>query len=366
MNLINSEESAQNFLETVSYDLSNAPADEKFLTVDTEFIREGLKIPLLCLVQIATHDHVFVIDPLALDISFLKSLFENSDVKKVFHSARQDLEILLTRDISVENFFDTQLYEMILDTENNISYREIVYRYLGKKIKKQFSLSDWKKRPLSQKQMMYCQDDVTHLREVYKKQRQKLEELGRIDWLDDELIRLKNATNDEEKSALNDQQREIFQKLIELREKIAKNSGVDLISLATNDLLTSICKKGADYVAKLKNSRNKKSKNLKEFFVAAEKLMKNHIVTEEIPSNHLARDLLKVLVEICAEENCIAPSIIATTSELEALAQGETDLRCVSGWRKKIFGEKALELLAGNIIICIKNSEVVAEKRSEK
>lgn len=362
MHLIDSSSAVEFFLKQLTEDLRNAPSEENFITVDTEFIRENLDTPLLCIVQISSHKNVFIIDPIAIKINFLKNIFENPKIQKVFHSARQDLEILMNYGIGIENFFDTQLYEMILDTKINPSYQTLVLKYVGKKLKKYYSLSNWTKRPLNQQQLIYCEEDVLYLREVYKKQTQKLIELKRTDWMDDELEQLKNLSQSQEEEKLfeNENQFEIFQKITEWREKKSTENNINLESIATNELIISICKKGYDYVCKLKNSRSPKSKYQKEFLFFAEKLMANYVTEEKFqPKNTAVTNLLKVILELCSDENQIAPPILATTSELDDLANGKTSVRCLSGWRRNIFGQKAIDLLDGRLIIGIKNSKPI-------
>jgi ribonuclease D len=335
-------------------------SDEQFIAVDTEFIRENLKKPLLCLVQIATADDVFIIDPIAVDISPLNRIFENSAIKKVFHSAEQDLEMLSSCGINTKNFYDTQLYEAILSTNGSISYQAIVLRYLNKELTKTLSRSDWKKRPLQKKQLTYAADDVVYLREVYKKQQEKLMMLGRRNWLDEEL---KQIFPKERKISIELSQNnlEIYNQLLEWREKKAREKNVPPDSIAKNEIIKIICQKGVNFVRSIKNSRNLRNTNFREFLFFAEKIAEGLEIKEKRFEENISLHLFRVLLEICSRKHNVAPSIIATSRDLEKLIRGDRSLKCLFDWRNEIFGKEALRLLDGKISLRIKGSEVMVE-----
>ncbi|MBR2137009.1 MAG: ribonuclease D [Alphaproteobacteria bacterium] len=190
--IIDSEAAVRDFLKKIAIDIESANSDESFIAVDTEFIRENSDVPLLCLIQIATHTQCFVVDPFAIDISFLNDIFANESILKVFHSATQDIDVLYHANIGVKNVYDTQLYEMLLSTKEFISYKSIVAKYLNRTLNKNYVISDWSKRPLSKKQLQYAVGDVIHLREVYKLQIQKLHDVKRENWLQSEMKQLEN------------------------------------------------------------------------------------------------------------------------------------------------------------------------------
>jgi ribonuclease D len=339
-----------------------ASVGERFVAVDTEFVRENLEKPLLCLIQIATPSDIFLIDPIAVDIAPLKELFENPQIKKVFHSAFQDLEILSLYGIDTKNFYDTQLYESVASTSDSISYQSIVLRYLGKRLEKGHTLSDWKKRPLSEKQLAYSADDVFYLREVYKKQFQKLVELKRENWLDDELLQIvEKGKENYFVSTLSENNLAIFNQLNEFRQKRAAEKGVSPRSIAKNDVIKSICKKGADFVRHLKNSRSTTDRCDKGFLSFAEKIAERLEVKERPPERDVVFDLLKTFLEICSQKYNVAASTIATSKDLKKLIDGDDDAKCMSGWRSEIFGKDVRRLLNGEISLRIRESEVIAE-----
>ncbi|MDR0678359.1 MAG: hypothetical protein LBF44_02370 [Holosporaceae bacterium] len=333
--------------------------DHSSIAVDTEFVRENLEKPLLCLIQIATQNDVFIVDPMAVDISPLGRIFEHSRIKKIFHSAFQDIEILSLHKINTINFYDTQLYEAILSTNDSISYQSIVFRYLNKKIEKKYSLSNWKKRPLSRKQLSYSANDVLYLREVYKQQLNKLTALNREHWLDEELERIKGKY-DNFAQTLSENNLIIYNQLKRWQTEKAAEESIAPELIVKNDVIKSICKRGVDFVHRMKNSRNVKNKHYREFLLFAEKTAEQLEISEKSGEQNVVISLLKTLLGICSLKHSVAASIIATINDLERLIAGDMNVKCLSGWRNEIFGKKATMLLNGEISLRIDKSKVVA------
>ena len=188
----------------MSYSYIETPADlsalceqlkrSDWLTLDTEFIREETYYPQLCLIQVATDDVVACIDPLAIDdLSPLMEVFYDPAITKVLHSARQDLEIFQNlRGRPPENIFDTQIAATLLGQGDQIGYGNLAKAMLGVELDKAHSRTDWAKRPLSPEQLDYAADDVRYLRDIYKQQIQQLQEMGRLQWLDEDFAQLSN------------------------------------------------------------------------------------------------------------------------------------------------------------------------------
>lgn len=354
--IVNSPSSIDSFLSTLASDLKTASSEDKFIAVDTEFIRENLDIPLLCLVQIATQNHCFIIDPLTVDIVFLTSIFSDQSITKVFHSAGQDIDVLHYSNIGIDSIHDTQLYEMLLSTKEYISYKSIVAHYLKKNIDKNYVISDWKKRPLSKKQLQYSIGDVVYLREVYKNQKQKLADLGRIDWLKPEMGQLSEngANHSREKDS------EITEKLFEWVANRAKERGINAKNIADERAIKRVCSKGKPYIQKMLKYRGLINKDFRDFLLFAKEI---------IPDNQLdnaKKDLpvyaLKLILEMCSRRNNVAPAIIASTDDLENFIQkrGDNllDLRVMQTWRYDIFGKYAQNFLDGKLSIMMKNEHV--------
>lgn len=348
MVLVNSEETAQWLTE----DLSN---DQSFITVDTEFIREVNQVPLLCLIQIATQSKSYVIDPLAIKLDFLKPFFDNSDLKKVFHDAKQDIDVLKNYGFKINNFYDTQLYEMILSTKENISYQSIVLTYTGKKLKKDCGMSDWTQRPLSKKQLSYAAEDVTYLRKVYKNQIVRLKQLEREDWLDDEISQLPNKNSLED--SLNEASYPLLYKLLSWREKKSKEKKVNPEMIASDRLIKSICKKGIEFIRNLKNSRTLIDD--REFLDYAEEIAENFSPEKTQMEKNSAVGLLKTLLNIKSQQHEVAPIMIASVKDLLKFVNGDRNVKFMRGWRREIFGNVAIDLLNGKMKLGIKENKVV-------
>ncbi len=360
MHIIDSKQSSDFFLKTLYADIESSSIEDKFIAVDTEFIRENLEKPLLCLIQIATANNTFIIDPLVVDVSFLNIVFNDEKLQKIFHSAKQDIEILSTLDITIQNLYDTQIYEMILENKERVSYKYIVEKYLGTKLAKSHTLSDWSKRPLSKKQLNYCVSDVTYLRQVYKKQYQELIRLNRINWLDDELKKIckKEDVTQNNNDDIHEKNLEIFNELIDWRNNKASEKNIDPELIVKRDFIKSVCTKGKDFILMIKHSRQKKNQELKEFLNFAEKKSDFVYVTKKDSSTNTTLLLLKILLETCAQEHCIAASVIATIEGLEKVLKGDENIKCFAGWRNEIFGNHLKKLLNGDLSISIKNYKI--------
>ncbi|MDR0555958.1 MAG: hypothetical protein LBG20_03060 [Holosporaceae bacterium] len=340
--------SAENFLDeclkNVEGEIATAPEDERFLAIDTEFIRENQEKPLLCLIQIAAPATVHLIDPMEMDISQLNQFFANPKIRKVFHSASQDLEILSLYGVETKNYYDTQLYESVLSVDASISYQSIVTRYLDINLRKDHSLSDWKRRPLSKNQLQYSTDDVLYLREVYKKQFCKLRNCNRTDWLDDELKNLANiGVNSGEGNG------GIYQQLDAWRCQRAAIENVSPRSIVGNGMLKDVSRKGVDFVRRLKYSRNIRNENFRKFLSFAEKITEGLEISEKHSERSAVFVLLKTLLEISSLEHGVAASVIAQSGDLEELIRGNDSVKCATGWRMELFGRWAIKLLNGEV-----------------
>ncbi|MBQ7673942.1 MAG: hypothetical protein IJT36_05395 [Alphaproteobacteria bacterium] len=360
--IVDSKSSIDLFLTTLLSDIETVLPEDKFIAVDTEFIRENLDIPLLCLVQIATPNYCFVIDPLAVDISFLIKVFSDKNIIKVFHSAGQDIDVLYYSNIrNIENIYDTQLYEMLLSTKEYISYKSIVARYLKKNIDKNYVVSDWQRRPLSKEQLQYSIGDVVYLREVYKKQRQKLVDLGRIDWLKPEMEQLSgnNVSHYREKDF------ETAKKLSEWVGNRAKERNIDMQNIADERAIKRICRKGQPYIQKMLKYRRLINKDFRDFLLFAKDI---------IPDNHfdnskqdLTTHALKLVLEMCSQKSNIAPAIIANSDDLENFIKtyesNPSSLRIMKDWRYDIFGKYAQSFLDEKLSITMKIGRVEFTKQ---
>lgn len=352
MYFVDSDTLLNKSLEELNVSLSK----ENFIAVDTEFIRENYIDPFLCLVQIASADNVYLFDPLKIDIKKLDPIFSQEKFLKIFHSARQDLEALSFAGIHVKNFYDTQLNEMLLDTKENVNYAFLVQKYLGIKIKKDSSRSNWKARPLGRKQIKYAVNDVLYLRKVFKKQFEKLQEMGRENWLFDfsfEKFEKEEIPN-----------KNIYDTLKAWCEEKSLLYGILPQEIVNLDVIKSICKKGISYINGIKNSRGEKKKELLEFLTFAEKFASQIKIPEEKEIDHGVLKLLESLLMYSSDTYNISSKVIASKKDLIEFLDVKEKSKLLFGWKKDIFGKYALKLLCGELNLKVENGKmkIVHEK----
>ena len=364
-------------------------ARHPFVTIDTEFLRETTYYPLLCVAQLASSDEAVVIDALAPGID-LKPFFElmaNEKVLKVFHAARQDIEIVWHRaNIIPHPIFDTQVAAMVLGHGDSISYDQLVQRITGDTLDKSNRFTDWTRRPLSAAQVTYAVSDVTHLRDVYSALVADLGRRGRADWMDDEMevltspdtyraepgrawMRLKTRVRKPKELAV----------LIEVaawREREAQARDVPRGRVLKDEVVGDLAVQAPTSMEKLAGLRS-----LPKGF---ERSKWGHDILEAVKRG-LARDpkslpmlersrqtangtatleLLKVLLRMTAERNSVAAKVIATVDDLEQIAASDdADVAALKGWRREMFGEKALALKHGRLALAVERHRVVAVER---
>ena len=368
-------------LQSLCSDLSSA----EFMTVDTEFLREQTFWPQLCLIQIAGPAGEAVIDPLApgLDLDPFYQLMTNQDIVKVFHAARQDIEIVYCKTGAVPSpVFDTQVAAMVCGFGESISYVNLVKRITGADIDKSSRFTDWSRRPLTEKQLVYALGDVTHLRDVYQALKTEIASSDRMSWLAEEMATLTNPATydtDPEKAwqrlKLRVKGRKSLAVLIELaawRERIAQAQDVPRGRILRDEALYDIANQlpaNAEALGALRTlsdgfARSQRAKDIVEVVQRGlardsktlPKLEHGQPLTAEATAT---LELLKVLLRASAAEHRVAPRLIADAEDLELLATaGEPDIPALKGWRRKLFGEDALRLKRGEMALTLKNGEV--------
>lgn len=365
-------------LEDICRDLSGFD----YVTIDTEFIRDKTYWPRLCLLQMAGPDHACIIDPIEgdLDLRPFYDLLQNKAVTKVFHAARQDIEIFYHRDEVIPSpLFDTQVAAMACGFGDSISYDGIVRRLVGVQIDKASRYTDWDKRPLSAEQLAYALADVTHMRGVYDALREQLAERKREHWLREEMNGLTDpATYDLDprtawkRMKLRDGTRKRLGVLIEVaawRETQAQRRNVPRNWIMKEDTvhdIVALCPKSVSDLQKLRavSKRLIKSESAHVLIDAVKRGL-------ETPKNELPRlpavrkrtahngslvELLKVLLKLQCERHGVSQRLIATSRDLEDIAgDDEADVPALHGWRYEVFGELALKLKGGEIGLGIRN-----------
>ena len=347
-----------------------------FVTVDTEFMRETTFWPKLCLVQVASTEDAAVIDPLADGISLepLFALLADESVLKVFHAARQDIEIFHHLSGSVPTpIFDTQVAAMVCGFGDSIAYDQIVHRVSGAIVDKSSRFTNWADRPLTEAQLTYALADVTHLRDVYAHLRDTLEERGRQEWVAEEMALLASPETYDLKpedawKRLKSRARQpvelaVLQEIAALREREARSRDVPRNRVLKDDVIYEIGlqrPRTPEALGKLRAI----SKGFERSRLGAMVLdAVNDVLArpsgtlpalpkrkQSIEGANAAVDLMKVLLKLCAEAEGVAPKVLATVDDLEAIVSGE-ETPALSGWRKVVFGDNALKLKDGEIAI---------------
>lgn len=363
-------------------------AKHDFVTVDTEFLRETTYWPELCLIQMAGPEDEGIVDPLAKGID-LKPFFElmaDTSVIKVFHAARQDIEIVVKLgDLVPHPLFDTQVAAMVCGFGESISYDQLVSRITGAPIDKSSRFTDWSRRPLSDKQLDYALADVTHLRDVYLELVSRLEAAGRGDWVADEMAVLESrSTYEIEPEDAWKRLKMRVKKPVELcvlqhvaawREREAKSRNVPRGRVIKDDALYEIAQqqpKDAEALSRLRTiprgwERSQQGATLVEIVNEALETPKDAMPRlprqKQAPEGAQASiELLRVLLKLTVEKENVAAKIIANSDDLEAIAvDGEAaDVPALQGWRRELFGERALKLIRGELALRFANKKVEA------
>jgi ribonuclease D len=376
---------------TTSQELADTVAaleKSDFVTVDTEFIRETTFWPELCLIQMAAPGVTALVDPLAsgMDLTPFFSLMANDAVTKVFHAARRDIEIVFNLGRLIPHpVFDTQVAAMVCGFGDSVSYEQIVQKVTGAQIDKSSRFTDWRARPLSDKQLTYAAADVTHLIDVYRHLKAELEREERGHWLNEEMaILTARETYDPHPEDAWKRLKVRLRKPIELaivqsvaawREREARERNIPRRRVIKDEVISEIAQQQPrDEVAlgKLRTipkgwERSATAASLLGAINAALAIPKDELPTLAKPAqnpegSNAAAELLKVLLRLVAEEEGVAPKVLASSDEIDKLAaDGEkADVPALSGWRREVFGEKALKLVRGEISLKFDNRRIVA------
>ena len=363
-----------------------------YITVDTEFLRERTYYPKLCLIQLAIpgdqENSAVLIDPLEenLDLSPLYKLFLGSDIVKVFHAARQDLEIFFhDQNIIPSPLFDTQLAAMVCGFGEQVGYETLVRSICKVNLDKSSRFTDWSLRPLSNNQQQYALADVTHLRQIYEYLKEQLKRNQRETWLEEELNILKNPetyiTRPNEawrriKSRSNSSKfLAIVARLAEFREAYAQKNNIPRNRVLKDDALmelASLKPKSFDDLSRsrllLRDARKGKiAKGILDSIKAAEDLKFEQVnyvtkVPKSLNGNSALSDMLRVLLKAKSEQLGVAAKLIANSSDLDSIASGERTVPALSGWRHQIFGREALELCDGKVGLVLQGKNITTIK----
>lgn len=363
-------------------------ARHPYVTVDTEFLRERTYYSKLCLIQLAmpgTDDNTAcLVDPLAGDLSLepLYALFRDKSVVKVFHAARQDLEIFyVDAKVFPEPLFDTQVAAMVCGFGEQAGYETLVRRIAKHSLDKTSRFTDWSRRPLTEAQKTYALADVTHLRDIYEHLAEKLEDSGRSRWVQEELSvltspetyvvnpteawrRVKTRTNSPKFLA-------VVRSLAAFRETFAQERNVPRNRVFKDDALVELASNKPKSIEELGRSRlllrEARRGEIANGILEAvadgvacppDAMPKPDRSRDKLQVNPALADLLRVLLKAKTESAGVAAKLIAAAADLDAIAAGVRDIDALKGWRREVFGEDALRLCDGKIALAADGSNV--------
>jgi ribonuclease D len=359
-----------------------------YVTIDTEFLRERTYYSKLCLIQLAMPgtdaNNAVLVDPLVEGLSLepLYELFRDTSVVKVFHAARQDLEIFFVdAQVFPEPLFDTQVAAMVCGFGEQVGYETLVKKIAREQVDKSSRFTDWSRRPLTDAQKAYAIGDVTHLRQVYEFLAKKLEENNRSHWVQEELgiltnpdtyiikpidawKRVKTRTSAAKFMA-------VVQMLAAFREEYAQSRNVPRNRVFKDDALVELASNKPKTMEDLSRSRlllrEARRGDIADGILAAvvkgvgmpaDRVPKPVGGREKLQVNPALADLLRVLLKAKTESAGVAAKLIASAADLDAMAGGMRNVAAVSGWRAEVFGEDALRLCEGKIALAAVGNDV--------
>lgn len=360
---------------------------QPYVTVDTEFLRERTYYSKLCLIQLAlpgkTGDAVLV-DPLVKDLSLepLYDLFRHEPTVKVFHAARQDLEIFFVEGkVFPTPLFDTQVAAMVCGFGEQVGYETLVRKIARESLDKTSRFTDWSHRPLSEAQKTYAIADVTHLRVIYEFLNKELVRTGRHKWVAEELAiltdpetyitRPEDAWTRVKTRTQSGRFLAVVRELARFREDYAQTRNVPRARVFKDDALLELASTRPSTVEELGRSRlllrEGRRADVAEGILSAvkagmeiksEDFPKIENGREQIQVDSALADLLRVLLKAKSEEAGVAQKLIATSSDLDVIAAGGREVQALKGWRREVFGQDALRLCSGEIALSARGGAV--------
>ncbi|WP_103333285.1 ribonuclease D [Pseudotabrizicola formosa] len=361
---------------------------QPYVTIDTEFLRERTYWSKLCLIQMALpgkNGDAVLVDPIegeAMSMEPLYDLFRHKATVKVFHAARQDLEIFFVEgNVFPEPLFDTQIAAMVCGFGEQVGYETLVRKIAKENLDKTSRFTDWSRRPLTDAQKEYAIADVTHLRVIYEWLAAQLAKNGRSHWVGEELAVLVNPetyTTTPEEAWLRIKTRTtsgrflaVVKELARFREEYAQKNNVPRSRVMKDDALLELASTRPTSVEELGRSRllmrEGRKPEIADGILAAvkaglamkpEDMPKVADEREQIQVNPALADLLRVLLKAKSESLGVAPKLIASSADLDAIAAGGREVEALGGWRKEAFGNDALALCRGEIALSAKGNEV--------
>ncbi len=374
-------------------DFCKEAAKRPFVTVDTEFLRERTYYSKLCLVQLAYRDETgedaVLVDPLedGLSLDPLYDLFRDEGVVKVFHAARQDLEIFFVdAGLIPSPLFDTQVAAMVCGFGDQAGYETLVRKIAKAQLDKSSRFTDWSRRPLSDAQKKYALADVTHLRDIYEFLSDAIAKSNRKKWVTEEMAVLTDPATyqtDPEDAWKRVKTRNTtpkflaqVQELARFREGYAQERNIPRSRVFKDDALVELAATKPKNEQELSRSRLLLREARRGEIAAGilnaiktalnidpEAMPKLDRSRDKLQVNPAIADMLRVLLKAKADQEGVAQKLIASSADLDALAAGERELPALKGWRKEVFGNDALELCEGRVALAVQGSKVVTVAR---
>lgn len=364
-------------------------AKRAYVTVDTEFLRERTYYSKLCLIQLAYQDDegadAVLVDPLAdgLSLAPLYELFKDHGCVKVFHAARQDLEIFyVDAGVIPEPLFDTQVAAMVCGFGEQAGYETLVRKIARSDLDKSSRFTDWSRRPLTDAQAKYALADVTHLRDIYEYLSARLAQSGRSKWVAEEMAVLEdpatyqadpdNAWKRVKTRTQSGKFLAIVRELARFRERHAQERNIPRNRVFKDDALVELASTKPRSEADLGRSRLLLREARRGDIAAGilkaietgldvkpEDMPKVDNARAKLQVNPALADLLRVLLKAKTDHAEVAPKLIASSADLDALAGGQRDVAALKGWRREVFGNDALQLCEGQVGLAVKGQRVV-------
>ena len=364
-------------------------AKRPYVTVDTEFLRERTYYSKLCLVQLAYQDDsgadAVLVDPLVdgLSLEPLYDLFKDHGCVKVFHAARQDLEIFyVDAGVIPEPLFDTQVAAMVCGFGEQVGYETLVRKITKSDLDKSSRFTDWSRRPLTDAQAKYAVADVTHLRDIYEYLSARLAKSGRTKWVAEEMAVLEdpstyqadpdNAWKRVKTRTQSGKFLAIVRELARFREGYAQERNVPRNRVFKDDALVELASTKPQTEQDLSRSRlllrEARKGDIAQgiinsikagLAVKPEDMPKADTSRSKLQVNPALADMLRVLLKSKTDNEGVAQKLIASSADLDALAAGARDVAALKGWRREVFGEDALRLCDGQVGLAVKGQKVV-------
>ena len=363
-----------------------------FLAVDTEFLRERTYDPQLCLIQVSDGVNAVAIDPLSksLDLNPVWDLMRNSNITKVFHAGSQDMEIFLhLMNELPKPIYDTQIAAMVCGLGDQVGYDKLVKSLLDHDIDKTSRFTDWSKRPLSNRQILYALDDVIYLAKLYPLMLEKLKKENRNHWLDEEYEKSNNPATYAvdphaawQKLKVRNMRPAAILRLMHLaawRETEARNRDIPRNRVIRDETLIDLAGTNPQDRKSFENIRNFPGGKDGKLVIAIQEILTTvanlpasslPVVEKRNPTKRppaAVMELLRVMLKYVTDKHGIAPRLIASTDDLESLANDDdAPIRALSGWRREIFGDLALRLKQGEIALAVNNSKIILVEQKDQ